>query len=392
MASQSPSPQPSRRGSVNGDIPSDAPKRFQNGWSKEQDKLMADWSDIAGCYRWMHDRAEKKYTNKNMYMTIPVIILSTLTGTASVGIGSIAGDNEEFQKYLNFGIGGVSLIAGILTTLNNFLRFAQLSESNKVAGIAWGKFQRLIAVELALKPDERMDSLDFLKICRADLDRLIEQSPPIPDSIIAEFEKEFKDRPNLRRPDICHGLDHTHVYDNSQSRLKTLTSEAAITLMHKKRVLRQEILPDLDKMIEGAVKSNLERKKQEIEEAVRAATAANEGASRSGGRIDPSGLLNQTESKLKDLVSLRRKQVSVNPMVSISESLATGKGTGNEMFSFTNPLNKKPVVQLGETATSDRAATVLTELSSTQSTLADATGEVKITIGADMTATERTDA
>ena len=233
-SSRSPSPPAqSRRGSVS-QTPNDTPKRYLNGWSKEQDNLMADWSDIAGCYRWMHDRAEKKYTVKNMYMTIPVIILSTLTGTASVGIGSIAGNDEQVQKYLNFAIGGLSLIAGILTTLNNFLRFAQLGESNRVAGIAWGKFQRLISVELALHPNDRMDSLDFLKICRADLDRLIEQSPPIPDSIIAEFEVEFRDKPKLRRPDICHGLDHTHVYDNTQTRLKDLTSEAALMLMHKK--------------------------------------------------------------------------------------------------------------------------------------------------------------
>ena len=173
-----------------------------NGWSKEQDQLMADWSDIAGCYRWMHDKAEKQYTRLNMNMTIPVIILSTLTGTASVGLSSIAGGNAEVGKYLNFGIGGLSLIAGILTTLNNFLRYAQLSESNRVAAVAWGKFQRLIAVELALNPNERMDSLDFLKICRADLDRLIEQSPAIPDNVIAEFEDEFRDMPKLRRPDI----------------------------------------------------------------------------------------------------------------------------------------------------------------------------------------------
>ncbi len=317
----------------------------------------------------MHDRSEKMYTKKNMYMTIPVIILSTLTGTASVGIGSIAGGDEEFQKYLNFGIGGVSLIAGILTTLNNFLRFAQLSESNKVAGVAWGKFQRLIAVELALKPDERMDSLDFLKICRADLDRLIEQSPPIPDSIIYAFEREFKDRPNLRRPDICHGLDHTHVYDNSQSRLKALTSDAALTLMHKKRLLRQEILPDLDKMIEGVVKVNLDKRKQEIEEAVKAATSAE--PERTGARVNPTNLFNQTESRLKDLVSLRKKQVSLNPMLSISETLNTGGKAGNELFTFVNPLNKKPVIQIGET-TADRTETVVTA--------ADAE-EVKITIG-----------
>jgi hypothetical protein len=373
MASRSPSPQASRRGSVNGDTVADAPKKFQNGWSKEQDKLMADWSDIAGCYRWMHDRAEKRYTNKNMYMTIPVIILSTLTGTASVGIGSIAGGDEEFQKYLNFGIGGVSLIAGILTTLNNFLRYAQLSESNKVAGVAWGKFQRLIAVELALKPDERMDSLDFLKICRADLDRLIEQSPPIPDAIIYEFEREFKDRPNLRRPDICHGLDHTHVYDNTQSRLKALTSDAALTLMHKKRLLRQEILPDLDKMIETAVQTNLTKKKQEIEDAVHAATAT--GPQSAGGKVDASTLFRQADPKFKELINLRKRQVVANPMSSVNETL-NGGGKADDLFTFVNPLNKKPSVFIGGDSTTTPAVT-----ESIQPTTDS--NEVQITVGAE---------
>lgn len=322
----------------------------------------------------MHDRAEKMYTKKNMYMTIPVIILSTLTGTASVGIGSIAGGDEEFQKYLNFGIGGVSLIAGILTTLNNFLRYAQLSESNKVAGVAWGKFQRLIAVELALKPDERMDSLDFLKICRADLDRLIEQSPPIPDSIIYEFEREFKDRPNLRRPDICHGLDHTHVYDNSQSRLKTLTSDAALTLMHKKRLLRQEILPDLDKLIEGAVRSNLESKKREIEEAVHAATSATGIPT----RMDSSLLLRNADSKLRDLVNTRKKQIILNPMASISETLNNG-GKSDDFFTVVNPLNKKLNVLVGSENTMTTPANTEARTTTLDS------NDVHITVGSSTT-------
>jgi hypothetical protein len=214
---------------------------------------MSEWADMAGCYRWMHDRAEKEYYTKNMGMTIPVIILSTITGTASVGLSSIAGGDLDVQKYMNFGIGGVSLIAGILTTLNNFLRYAQLSESNRVAGVAWGKFQRFVAIELAQNPIDRMDSLDFLKVCRAELDRLIEQSPPIPDSIIAAFEREFKDRPTLRRPDICHGLDHTRVYDSSKTRLNDMIAEATLHLKHKKKVLRNELLPDLDRIIEAKI-------------------------------------------------------------------------------------------------------------------------------------------
>ena len=243
-------------------------KRFMNGWSKEQDALMADWADIAGCYRWMHDRSEKLYTEKNMRMTIPVIILTTLTGTASVGLSSIAGPDPDLQRYLNFGIGGLSLIAGILTTLNNFLRYAQLSESNRQAAIAWGKFQRLIAVELALNPNERMDSLDFLKICRADLDRLIEQSPAIPDNVIEAFEREFKDKTSLRRPDICHGLDHTKPFDSSQTRLKAVAADAALMLLNKKKILKQHIVPDLDRMISSAVTENINRKQKELEDII----------------------------------------------------------------------------------------------------------------------------
>ncbi len=271
---------------------------------------MADWSDIAGCYRWMHDKSEKIYTRKNMSMTIPVIILSTLTGTASVGISSIAGGNEEVQKYLNFGIGGVSLVAAILTTLNNFLRYAQLSESNRVAGVAWGKFQRLVAVELALNPLERMDSLDFLKICRADLDRLIEQSPAIPDEVIRSFEKEFADNKKLRRPDICHGLDHTRIFDSGQSRLKNMTSDAALMLLQKKKALRQEIVPDLDKMIERAVTSTTERVKQELEEKFAAAAAAAAAAASTKTDIvksDSTSLYKAAEADFRTLLEQRRK-------------------------------------------------------------------------------------
>ena len=310
--SRSPSPPPA------GDKKADTPpvRRFMNGWSKEQDQLMADWSDIAGCYRWMHDKAEKQYTRLNMNMTIPVIILSTLTGTASVGLSSIAGGNADVGKYLNFGIGGLSLIAGILTTLNNFLRYAQLSESNRVAAVAWGKFQRLIAVELALNPNERMDSLDFLKICRADLDRLIEQSPAIPDNVIAEFEDEFRDMPKLRRPDICHGLDHTRVFDSTQSRIKEVASQAALHLMHKKKTIREAIVPDLNKLIESAVSESIQKKKEEIERNFVEKPVENT-------KHGVSSLFHKSNADLKNLLEKRKKSVDENFPITVGDIKVT---------------------------------------------------------------------
>lgn len=211
---------------------------------------MAEWADKAGCYRWLHDRCEKKYSMMNMWITIPVIILSTLTGTANFALdGFIPPEDENMKKYAQAAIGGVSIFAGILTTLGNFLRFAQGSEAHRVAGIAWGKFQRQIAVELAISPKDRIDCMDFLKICRAELDRLIEQSPPVPDDVITEFKKEFDDKPTVKKPEICDGMEHTTVFDNRDTILKQITAEAALTLLHKKKMLREEIVPDLNKLI-----------------------------------------------------------------------------------------------------------------------------------------------
>lgn len=238
--------------------------KFHNGWTEEQEELMSKWADTGSCYRWLHDRGEKMYTTKNMNFTIPVIILTTLTGTAAVGLGQIVGPDPTSQKYGQFAIGGISLVSGILTTLGNFFKYAQLSESNRVASIAWGKFQRQIAVELSLHPNDRIDSMDFIKICRAELDRLIEQSPPISDSIIAAFEKEFKDLPNLTRPDICHGIEHTQAFKDKKSRMKQIASEVSMLLYHKKRALREQILPDLDSRIARIIEGKIDDLRGEL--------------------------------------------------------------------------------------------------------------------------------
>jgi hypothetical protein len=222
------------------------PKKFLNGWTPELDDLMAEWADKAACYRWMHERTEKIFSRNDRMITIPVIILSTLTGTANFGLTSIFGDNKSAASLATLAIGGVSIIAGIITTLGNFLRYAQGSEAHRVSSISWGKFNRLICVELRLNPNERMDSMSFLKICRIELDRLIEQSPPIPDSIIAAFRNEFGSSMDVKKPDIAAAIEHTKAFKDNGARLKKMAAEAAIMIQQKKGVLRQLVVSDID--------------------------------------------------------------------------------------------------------------------------------------------------
>lgn len=247
------------------DISGAKPKKFLNGWTREQEVLMAQWADVASCYRWLHDRAEKKYYALNLKISIPVIILSTLTGAANFAVGSfIPKDDTQMQNYVSAGLGGLSIFAGILTTLGNFFQYAQRSESNRVAGISWGKFQRLLAVELAINPNDRIEAMDFLKICRGELDRLIEQSPQIPDDVIAAFELTFKTTPNLKVPDICHGIEHTTIFDANKSRLAQLAADAVLHLRYKKQMLAHSVIPELERKIQIELDTKIEERIKEL--------------------------------------------------------------------------------------------------------------------------------
>ena len=60
---------------------------------------------------------------------------------------------------------------------------------------------RDICIELALDPPRRKPARDFLNICRAEYDRLIEQSPNIPMDIIRRFAKKFNNI-EFNKPEI----------------------------------------------------------------------------------------------------------------------------------------------------------------------------------------------
>ena len=194
-------------------------------WTKEQEALLAEWAEKASCYRWLHGRAEKKYRRSNYSFTIPVIIMSTLTGTANFAMDSFV--PEENKQIAMACVGGVNILAGIISTLQNFLRFAELMESHRTSGVSWSKLNRDICVELALDPPRRKPAGDFLNVCRAEYDRLIEQSPLIDDSILKMFHKKFHDT-DINKPEMCNGLDKCEIYQPSvEEKTASIMSNAA---------------------------------------------------------------------------------------------------------------------------------------------------------------------
>ncbi len=268
-------------------------KKFLNGWTAELEDLMADWADKAACYRWMHDKTSKIFLVRDRYFNIPVIVLSGATAAANFALGSIFEPSDVTnKKWAQLGLGGASLITGIIQTLMNFYGYAKNSEAHRVASISWGKFNRLLCIEMSLHPDERMDAYNFLKLFRVELDRLIEQSPTIPDQVIADFKAVFKTA-DIVKPEIVGILNHTKVYKDTAARLKRIAAEATIALHYRRGVIKQLVTDDLNgktkKIAEevalAAAKDFLKQKQDEAA-AIAAKTVA--AAAAKLGRIDQS--------------------------------------------------------------------------------------------------------
>ena len=203
-------------------------------WTSQEEVLLAEWADKATCYKWLHSRSEKLYRRMNYIFTIPVIILSTLTGTANFAMDSFV--PEEHKQMAMAGVGSVNIFAGILSTLQNFLRYAELMESHRLSEVQWSKFGRNIAVELAMAPKKRKPVKEFLKISRLEYDRLIEQSPTIDDSIIKQFKSNFANA-SLKKPDICNGLDECEIYQpTKEEKAAELMSNIGMKMKEKEKL------------------------------------------------------------------------------------------------------------------------------------------------------------
>ena len=194
-------------------------KMNRNYWKSEEENILREWADKAQCYELMHAKSHAIYNKRNTLFVIPVIIISTLTGTAN-----FAQDRVPSQ-YLNLFVmlvGGFNILAGIITTISQYLKIAELNESYRVGALQWGKFYRNIKMELIKHPLDRMDAGTMLSMCKEEFDRLLEIYPDIPKKVIDEFKVQFKDDTEIAKPEICDVIEPTLIYPMSPEERKEM--------------------------------------------------------------------------------------------------------------------------------------------------------------------------
>ena len=223
-------------------------------WEKLHENIFIDWADKASCYKWLHTKSKIKYSKKRNMYTIPVIVLSTLTGTANFALERVP---LKYRSECSIVIGGVNIIAGIITTVSQFFKINELSEAHTMSAISWDKFHRTIRIELIKSPEERIDVTYFMKNCRDEFDRLMETCPPIDKDIVDQFKsqltggddpkeiaRKLKNFNNLIKPDIFNELITLRdvIYKQDQLKIDILEQEKINNEESEKRKHQNKVI------------------------------------------------------------------------------------------------------------------------------------------------------
>ena len=220
-------------------------------WEREEEVLLKDWAEKAMCYKWLHTKSNKKYSVINMKVTIPVIILSTITGTANFAQERIP---QDYQSLYTMIVGSLNIVAGVITTIAQYFKISEINEGHRIASLSWDKFSRNLRIQLTKRPKNREDCSILMKYAKDEFDRLMEISPDIPDEIILEFKNKF-----------CKGdVDPKIILQNKYKDVNSIPKKEVIELIDMKAIQNTFNKPDIcDNLAEIVVYQKTEEDKRE---------------------------------------------------------------------------------------------------------------------------------
>lgn len=177
-------------------------------WTAALEEYFASTGEKASGLAWVHKRAEAIYSNRRTYIDLPVIIGSGLIAFLNAGSSTLFED----PKISSVALGVGSLFMGILNSFGSYFGWAKRAEGHRISAIHYAKLSRFITVELTLPRIERTSPHDLLKYVKDQYDRLAEISPMVPEIVIHEFQRKFRNQKDVTKPEETNGLHKIDIY------------------------------------------------------------------------------------------------------------------------------------------------------------------------------------
>lgn len=179
----------------------------KKNWTDELEQLLITWAEKASGYAWLHQKSAISFKKRNLCISIPSCIFGYLSGITLLLSNEVFNNCNDipYRATLRGVLGVTAILSGVLSNFQEMFTFKEEAEKHRIAALRFLSFFREISCELSLDPKFRSASMDYITLKRFEFDKILEQSPDIPEGIIRDFNNNFR-TVSIHKPDPVIGL------------------------------------------------------------------------------------------------------------------------------------------------------------------------------------------
>ena len=188
-------------------------------YAPQEIDLLKIWKSKAAGWRWLHYKSMALYKKINSNFTYASILLSTIAGAGGFSTAG-AQTKNEMEMALGYVFGAINVIIGLINSVQRFGKPAEKTELHASAAMQYAMLYRLLETEISLSDKHRRS--DLISTVRTEMDRLLAQSPMIPQKIVDAYNAEFPE--TIHKPDICNGMVGEKKFNDSPPETPSLST------------------------------------------------------------------------------------------------------------------------------------------------------------------------
>lgn len=158
---------------------------LNNGWNDKNEKLIVTIGYNCGIYKQLHEQSSRFYKKFNKIINLSLLVLSVFLTTDSI-INLLKDDILIIvQKVIIF-------IVAIISIMNNFLKYGELSEQHLQAANSFNLIYNDIRNTMCIYRKDRMNAVKYIQRTLKDYDQLEISSPEISMRLIKKMENKIQ--------------------------------------------------------------------------------------------------------------------------------------------------------------------------------------------------------
>ena len=201
-------------------------------WHDSNEVFFKQLGDESQLQAICHMNSHEYYSTRSRHYQLPIIILSVICGSGNF-VSTSFPDNQDT---IILGVGVLSIITSIISSVAQYLKLAEKSEAHRIASVSWEKFYNNIRFQLSKRREEREDIQNYILSTTSEYQRLQEISPLLPNEIVSKFRaRSRKIVSHMNVPVALRDIKPTAWWDDNKNNLTTIEPEVHVANAKKKQ-------------------------------------------------------------------------------------------------------------------------------------------------------------